>query len=97
MRLFERSRIIHVWQMTELVSAGMDFVRHCGQMNLVSVCNPCCVFGVIIVTSESTVKSRILLETICGHRCDWYNPRYGNLVKRCHDSCILLLFVLLPL
>ena len=79
-RLFETSRIVCVWQMTELVSTAMDFVSHRGQMNLVSVCNLCCVFGVIIVTSDSAVKSGVLLETICGRRCDWYDPRYGNSV-----------------
>lgn len=67
--------------MKELVSAVVDFVGHCGQMNLVSVCNLRCVSGVVIVTSDSTIKSRILLETVCGHHCDWYNPWHRNSVR----------------
>lgn len=80
-RLFERSRIVRVWQMTELVSTAVDFLSHRGQVNLVSAYNLCCVFGVIIATSDNTVESRILLETICGHHCGWYDPWYRNSVR----------------
>jgi len=69
-KVFERSRIVRVWQMTELVSTAMDFVSQHGQMNLVSACNLRCVFGVIIIISDSTIKSRVLLENICDHHCD---------------------------
>lgn len=39
-----------------------------------------CVSGVITAPTHSTGRSRILLETICGHHCDQTDPQYGNSV-----------------
>lgn len=78
--LFERSGIVHVWLVTEL-STVMDLVSHCSQVNLVWVCNVHRVTGVIMAPACSTGRSRILLETICGHHCDWTDPQDGNFLR----------------
>lgn len=80
-RLSERSGVVHVWLVTELVNTVMDCVSHCGQVNLLCVCNVHCVSGVIVAPAHSTGRSRILLETICGHHCDQSDPQYGNSVR----------------